>query len=83
MRYDSTLIEQLKKDIAQYESEASQGFAQHFDTKLLFKKIRTTMENIGLDYCTINLIKLGSERYKKYEKDFDCSRWIMIKREEN
>lgn len=78
MKYEESVIERLKKDIEFYEDQAKRGRALSDDVNPVFKRMQKSMEKIGLEYCTINLIKLGSIKYKSYEQIFDCSKWIML-----
>ncbi len=77
MKYKKSVIQKLKEDIREYEEQAEKGRAQSDDVYPIFYRIQKTMAAIGLDYCTVNLIKLGSKRYKKYEHLYDCSKYIM------
>jgi hypothetical protein len=77
MKFETSIIEKLEKDIGFYEDQCKRGRVLSDDVFPVLQRIEKTMEKIGLEYCAENLIKLGSKKYKKYEKTLDCSKWIM------
>ncbi|HZY36257.1 MAG TPA: hypothetical protein VFE53_06390 [Mucilaginibacter sp.] len=77
MKLEDSVLNHLKVLINDYEDQCAGGRAESDDVRILADRIKKIMKKIGLDFCTINLIKLGSKKYKKYESQLDCSKWIM------